>query len=570
VGLFSLFARPNLQVLADRGDIDGLIRVLETSTNVNRARQAADALVRCGSEARHHLTPLLRHSQSYVREAAHDALRRILPAEEITTIVRQIEETNKVDIEIETQVAILRHPHEASAEEVLYKTLCGFGPSAVNSTIRLLSDRNYNVRYTAARVLESLPDSRAVKPLIKALADTDSYIRQSVLKALATNRDSQAIAPVLKFLKDDQLGVREAAAETLGALGAIEAVEPLIRMLANPKENETVKEAVAEALGRINAPASIEPLIAALSQTVRVRWKCIAALGRFRDDRAVSALIDQAEGGSQAAIEALSAIGDRRAADVFLKRLNDDAALVRRAAVVGLGIVGGPSAVEPILQLSDDYDSVVRNAVPGALERIGPAAVEPLTAALSDPRSPVRRVAADVLCRLEPQAPTPAILALRAVAAADWQAAGRLGDDAVPALLIALRDLDPSIRQGAAMGLTLVGWQPSTGEERITWAIARRAWDEVITLGPAAVDEAVECAAERLAEIYRTHPRGFLSGATGPAASEVVSIGRDLNDLGQMEVMRAAHARFAASCRHIAGAGRNLEILWDGIGQWRG
>ena len=42
-----------------------------------------------------------------------------------------------------------------------------------------------------------------------------------------------------------------------------------------------------------------------------------------------------------------------------------------------------------------------------------------------------------------------------------------------------------------------------------------------------------------------------------------------LHEKGGMERVLAAHARFSGRCR-IAGAARNLEHMWDGIGDWRG
>jgi hypothetical protein len=41
-----------------------------------------------------------------------------------------------------------------------------------------------------------------------------------------------------------------------------------------------------------------------------------------------------------------------------------------------------------------------------------------------------------------------------------------------------------------------------------------------------------------------------------------------LDERGGLDLMLDAHRAFSARCA-IAGAPRNLEFLWDGIGQWR-
>ena len=78
-----------------------------------------------------------------------------------------------------------------------------------------------------------------------------------------------------------------------------------------------------------------------------------------------------------------------------------------------------------------------------------------------------------------------------------------------------------------------------------------------------------EQAVRRLVSIYRRHPQGFVLGKGGEAVKELRSIGAMLNDQGGITLMRAAHAAFASGCG-VQGASRNLEFIWDGIGEWHG
>jgi hypothetical protein len=72
---------------------------------------------------------------------------------------------------------------------------------------------------------------------------------------------------------------------------------------------------------------------------------------------------------------------------------------------------------------------------------------------------------------------------------------------------------------------------------------------------------------DRLVSLYSERPKGYLKWDTGAAATEIRAIGEELNRQGGMALMRAAHADFAAQS---TGSKRNLEHMWDGIGEWQG
>jgi hypothetical protein len=50
---------------------------------------------------------------------------------------------------------------------------------------------------------------------------------------------------------------------------------------------------------------------------------------------------------------------------------------------------------------------------------------------------------------------------------------------------------------------------------------------------------------------------------------EIRAIGQALHDAGGIELMRSVHAQFAAVLGNV-GLARDLEMLWDGIGNWLG
>lgn len=68
-----------------------------------------------------------------------------------------------------------------------------------------------------------------------------------------------------------------------------------------------------------------------------------------------------------------------------------------------------------------------------------------------------------------------------------------------------------------------------------------------------------------LVEIYENHPEGLYPHSSDRI--KVREIGQALYDLGGMNDMLAAHREFAMrSPRHA----RNLEMVWNGIGEWMG
>lgn len=76
-------------------------------------------------------------------------------------------------------------------------------------------------------------------------------------------------------------------------------------------------------------------------------------------------------------------------------------------------------------------------------------------------------------------------------------------------------------------------------------------------------------AVDILISLYDSTPRaeGFLTSDSGKKANLVRQIGEKLNEMGAMDEMLEAHARFKMFRPRAA---RNLEMMWDGIGPWRG
>lgn len=131
---------------------------------------------------------------------------------------------------------------------------------------------------------------------------------------------------------------------------------------------------------------------------------------------------------------------------------------------------------------------------------------------------------------------------------------GRLSDlRALPVLEEALNDQDGNIRGLAASSFERLYLDYLTGK-----------------IKPEELSEKNEMTLDtmRLWTIYAANPEGFLREQQDPMADEIRRIGMHLNQKGGKDLMLKVHAAFTQKCQ-IAGAARNLEIMWDGIGDWR-
>jgi len=138
----------------------------------------------------------------------------------------------------------------------------------------------------------------------------------------------------------------------------------------------------------------------------------------------------------------------------------DENVRVRRQAISALGRLKDVRAVEPLIAVLNNEDVNVSSA--GALGNIGDImAVEPLIAALNDDKMKIASV---------------------------W-ALGNIGDKkAIEPLVAVLTNKYSLGREEAAKVLDDFGWKPSTDMEKAYYFVAKRDWNQCITLGKPAIE----------------------------------------------------------------------------------
>jgi HEAT repeat protein len=324
--------------------------------------------------------------------------------------------------------------------------------------------------------------------------------------------------PVVEWveqLKSAEARKRDEAISELGNMGprAKAAVIALIEALRDMPKN---RDAAARALGCIGseAKAAVTPLTEILKDEVFFRrywasWALGEILGETGPEdakAAVPALLEALKSEDDGFVRrgiasALRRVGSEAAPVVAetLKEKNDSARLAegkplsewvellksadrsQRQAAAGTIRKIGPLAKAAVLPLIEALkDPQGRFSVAIALGSIGPeaqAAVKPLAEHLKDDYYPVRYYAAFALGEIGPQAQVRALMeALKRedvefVRRGIASAMGRVGPQAVPALVDALEDRNDSMRHSAALALSQIGPSAKAAVPALTKAL---------------------------------------------------------------------------------------------------
>jgi len=172
----------------------------------------------------------------------------------------------------------------------------------------------------------------------------------------------------IDLLKDPDWVVRREAAITLGEMGDERCVEPLAAALRDG--DWQVREVVIEGIGQIGSPA-VEVLLKLLRDW-DVRKSAIIALGKIRDERVLEPLMQQLRNDEfmEDATDALVNLGEP-ALPGLIKALKDKEELVRKQAVIALGRIKSPEAIDPLIEMLQNKDWFTRLTAAAALEAIG-------------------------------------------------------------------------------------------------------------------------------------------------------------------------------------------------------
>lgn len=192
---------------------------------------------------------------------------------------------------------------------------------------------------------------------IDLLQDPDWVVRREAVVTLGEMADDRCVEPLIRTLRDGDWQVREAAVEAIAEVGP-PAVELLIRYM----RDWEARKYVIQALGKINDERVLDPLMSMLHND------------EFKDD-ATRALIDL---GSPAVPKLIVALSDKEE-------------FVRKQAILALGAIKDPAAVDPLIAMLRNQDWFTRLTAAAALEKIGdPRGRDAIKPLMKDPDLVVR------------------------------------------------------------------------------------------------------------------------------------------------------------------------------------
>ena len=309
MGIFNGLFKPNVEKLAAKKDVEGLIKALK-------------------------------HNDASVQVAAGYALEEIEDASAVEPLLQALKDEDE-------------HVRWRAVERL------GFigDKRALDPLILALKDKEENVREEAAEALGEIGDKRAVESLIEAFRDSDEDVRKNAVYALGELKSKKAVKVLKEALKDNYMG----AAWALGQIGLASGdVELLIIGLEDTYSELTAESEearhFAKALGKTGDKRAVKPLI-------------VAATGFDPSTGPPATSNEQAEVAKMLVDEALR-IDTEEAIGPLCEALGRDNIYVRELAAKALGGIGDKKAVEPLKKALNDEDMDVREVAKEAIKKI--------------------------------------------------------------------------------------------------------------------------------------------------------------------------------------------------------
>ena len=188
-------------------------------------RALLDAVPTLGLEARKDAVErLLRSRSQAVREAATRIAATVLGDDDIVRHLRDRDD----DVLRNAALEILKHR----------------GRTSVELGITLLKDRDPDIVFQAALLLDHLKDPRALQPLRAVLDHPNENVVQAAIVAIGHIGHAGAAADLIPFLKGPHW-VRYAAIQALGDLRVPAGIEALAGLLAEPLTGQLAAESIA-------------------------------------------------------------------------------------------------------------------------------------------------------------------------------------------------------------------------------------------------------------------------------------------------------------------------------------
>lgn len=235
-----------------------------------------------------------------------------------------------------------------------------------------LSSPFSTVRESAILALRELGDDRMFPAIFAMSENKDPVYRIYALEALYYLYDLRLFSIVQTLISDENKAVRLLAIKC-AERNALDKLLPSIRTIALGDSNNEVRMQAVSTIGKMNDTAGLYVLLKLCSAEDRdLRLSVAKILSRFKARQSAYTISEQlgVETDNEIKNVFLDTLIDMREAGGyrgFEKMLSDQTLSLRIRAVYGLGIVGGPKAVQLLFKAVKDQDYRVRAESCGAL-----------------------------------------------------------------------------------------------------------------------------------------------------------------------------------------------------------
>lgn len=320
------FKKPDVDTLAAKRDVQGLLKLLKPHVNWSIRMKAARALGELGDvQAVEPLIAVMREGVSQLGWEAAKSLGKLGDARAVDPLLHFLTTAEEPRFHDGSS----QHESRISAALEALKALDAHLTDAQRVTVALYTN-SFEVRKAALDKYGAV----ATGPLAEALNAKVARVRENALQGIRLVGEVHMVGPLIAALKSPDDKVRRGAAELLGRAGDVRAVEPLIAALKD--DDSHVRGAAAEALGELDDARAVEPLMDMLNaEYLDERLAAALAMGKLRD---VDSFVDLLEKGDRdvsiAVAAAIAQHGDVRGFDYLISAAENSGTRERAEPIV--------------------------------------------------------------------------------------------------------------------------------------------------------------------------------------------------------------------------------------------
>ena len=273
--LGGLFGPPDVDKLADRRDVRGLIKALSYKKDRYVRQTAANRLGHLGDPAAvPALLEALGDEHSWVRGSAAYALGVLGDPRAVPALVRALRDDLHVSghaacalgaigdsAAVPALIEALEYAERPTRKDVVHALGTIGDPDVVPVLVGLLNEGDWEPVVEALRRAGAV----AVPALVVALGEGNDWVWPKAARTLE-QIGARAVPALIEALDHSNQRLRKLAARTLGKIGSAEALEALQPLLVD--ENETVRQEAHAALHKTAAPSRLRPRVRRVPQPV--------------------------------------------------------------------------------------------------------------------------------------------------------------------------------------------------------------------------------------------------------------------------------------------------------------